>query len=250
MNAVTGDVNGVGQAGAPVAAQPRAPRKWRKYLLRGTLVLAGALALGQVMYTLSGDDKWEYVDQERGVSVYEMKVPGRNVKKFQAVFRIKATLTQAVAFLEDDESDVEDGGFMYSKLLKRESPTVRWTYWRMRLAKPMSSRDYVVKHVFAQNPQTKEVLYNLTAKPYMLPEDPCCVRVLKMDNSWRLTPLKNGEIEIHWTIDMNIGGWAPYFIVNKWFPWEMMNFGPSVQETVERKKYVNAKLDWIQDANS
>ena len=244
------DVGPVVPSSAPVAAQPKVKGKTLKYVLRGALVLLGALALGQVMYTLSSDDKWQYVNQERGVAVYSWKESGRNVKKFMAVFRIKATLTQAVAFLQDDESDVEDGGFMESHLLKRESPQVRWTYWRMRLAKPMNDRDYVVKHVFAQDPKTLEVLYNLTAKPYMMPEEKCCVRVLKMDNSWRLTPLKNGEIEVHWTIDMNIGGYAPYFIVNKWFPWEMMNFGPSVQETVERKKYVNAKLDWIQDAHS
>jgi hypothetical protein len=246
------DVSGVGDLGRhsePLATQPKAKRKWPKYLVRGGLVLAVALVLGQVMYTLSGDEKWELVDQNRGVTVYAMKEPGRNVKKFMAVMRVKANLTQTVAFLQDDESDVDDGGFMESKLLKRESPTVRWTYWRMRLARPMDSRDYVVKHVFTQDPKTKEVLYSLTAKPYMLPEDKCCVRVLKMDNSWRLTPLKGGEVEIHWTIDMDIGGWAPYFIVNKWFPWEQLNFGSSMQEMVERPKYVNTKLDWIQNAD-
>jgi hypothetical protein len=108
-------------------------------------------------------------------------------------------------------------------------------------------RDYAVKHVFRQDANTKEVLYTLTAKPYMVPEEKCCVRVLKMDNSWRLTPLGKDEIEVHWIIDMNIGGWAPYFMVNKWFPWEMMNFGPSLQEIVERKAYADAKVDWIQN---
>jgi hypothetical protein len=201
-----------------------------------------------LMYTLSGDEKWEYVDQERGVSVYAMKIPGRNVKKFMAVFRLKATLSQTVAFLGDDaHDDMKDSGFDAAHVLQRESPQVRWTYWRMPLPRPMSMRDYAVKHVFRQDANTKEVLYTLTAKPYMVPEEKCCVRVLKMDNSWRLTPLGKDEIEVHWIIDMNIGGWAPYFMVNKWFPWEMMNFGPSIQEIVERKAYADAKVDWIQN---
>lgn len=244
----TGSGIGVGDASTAAPAKPKPQGRWRKLLLRGALVVGGALALGQLMYTLSGDEKWEYLDQERGVSVYEMKIPGKNVKKFMAVFRLKATLSQTVAFLADDEhDDMGDSGFDAARLLQRESPQVRWTYWRMPLARPMATRDYVVKHVFRQDPNTKEVLYNLTAKPYMIPEDKCCVRVLKMDNSWRLTPLGKDQTEVHWIIDMNIGGWAPYFMVNKWFPWEMMNFGPSIQEILERKRYADAKLDWIQN---
>src|SRR5579859_7179482 len=106
------DVSGVSVLGGgsePVTAQPKPQRKGLKYLVCGAIVLVGALALGQVMYTLSGDGKWEYVDQARGVTVYSMKVPGENAKKFMAVFRVKSTLTRTVAFLADDESDVEDG---------------------------------------------------------------------------------------------------------------------------------------------
>jgi hypothetical protein len=244
-----GGLSGVGAVGGvneEVRVKPK--RKWPKLLLRGAVVFAAALALGQVMYTYSGDGKWDYLDQGRGVTVYSLKASGTNVKKFMAVFRVKATLSQVTAFLTDSDSDMGDGGFSDARVLQRESPQVYWTYWSMPLASPMSKRDYVVKHVVTQDPNTKEVLYALTAKPYMLPEEKCCVRVLKMDNSWRLTPIGSDEVEIHWVIDMNIGGWAPYFMVNKWFPWEMLNFGPSFQEIVNRKKYVGIKLGWIQDS--
>jgi hypothetical protein len=246
VNGVSG-VGGVGGVNEELRATAKPKRKWPKFLLRGAVVFAAALALGQLMYTFSGDGKWNYVDQGRGVTVYSLKNSGTNVKKFMAVFRVKGTLSQVTAFLTDSDSDMGDGGFADARVLQRESPQVYWTYWTMPLASPMSKRDYVVKHVVTQDPKTKEVLYALTAKPYMLPEEKCCIRVLKMDNSWRLTPINADEVEIHWVIDMNIGGTAPYFMVNKWFPWEMLNFGPSFQEIVNRKKYVGIKLDWIQD---
>ncbi len=241
---VVGDVSDVSGA---VEKPSKSKGKARKYLVRGAVVLAVALGLGQLLYTLSGDDKWVYVGQTEGVQVYEMKVPGRNVKKFMGVFHLKGTLSQVVAFITDQHMNAGDGGFTDSRLLNTEGPQVWWQYWKTRLPAPMKTRDYVVKHMVTQDPQTKEVVYALTAKPYMIPLDKCCERVLKMDNSWRFTPISSNEMEVHWVLDMNIGGWAPYFLVNKWFNWEVPNLGSGIQEAVSRKKYVGAKLDWIQD---
>jgi hypothetical protein len=106
MNSVT-DVSGVGGEGLSgfgggkeeVQANVKPKRKWPRYLLRGALVFAAALALGQLMYTYSGDGKWQYVDQGRGVTVYSQKASGTNTKKFMAVFRVKGTLSQVTAFL-------------------------------------------------------------------------------------------------------------------------------------------------------
>jgi hypothetical protein len=71
--------------------------------------------------------------------------------------------------------------------------------------------------------------------------------VLKIDNSWRFTPLNSDETEVHWILDMDIGGYAPYFMLNKWFAWEMVNFAPGLQEIVQRPKYKNAKVEWLQE---
>jgi hypothetical protein len=101
--------------------------------------------------------------------------------------------------------------------------------------------------MIVQDPTSKEVLYSLAAKPYMRPMEDCCVRVLKMDNSWRLIPRGSDDIEVHWTLDMDIGGWAPYFMVNKWFTWEIPTLASSLQEAVTREKYLGAQLEWIEN---
>lgn len=226
----------------------RPKRLTRKVMLWGVLsCVVAAAVLGQLSYTFSGSGKWEFMERQKGVTVYSMKTPGENARKFFAVFRIRSTLNQAVAFMQDDDSDVSDVGFYDSKTLKQESGLVRWTTWKMRLPPPMTDREFVVRHSFSQDPTTKEVLYTLDSANELLPEDKCCVRVKRMANRWSLVPVGNGEVEIRWVMDVDFGGWVPYFATDRHLSWEMVDFGSSLQEVVDRKKYVGAKTGWVEE---
>jgi hypothetical protein len=230
------------------AAPPSRPKpRVGKRMLWVMLAIFATVGGAQLIYTLSGSGEWKYVEKKQGIALYSMKVPGANVKKFLAVFRIKSTLNQAVYFMQDDDSDVADVGFYDSSVLKEESALVRTTTWKWHFPRPMADREFVVKHSYSQDPKTHEVLYKLDAQPDMLPEDSCCVRVRRMANSWRLVPLKNGEVEIHWVMDVDFGGWIPYFMMNKRLAWEMFDFGSSLQEIVSRKRYIGAQTGWVKE---
>ena len=97
------------------------------------------------------------------------------------------------------------------------------------------------------HPKTKEVLYTLDATPEMIPPDSCCVRVKRMANSWRLIPLSDGEVEVRWVIDVDVGGWVPYFVMDRHFVWEMFDFGSSLQEIVSRSRYIGARTGWVEE---
>jgi hypothetical protein len=222
-------------------------RRVRRPVLHTLLAVAVAVIAAQLAYTWSGSSKWEFVEEKQGIKLYSMKVPGENIRRFLSVFRIKSTLNQAVAFMQDDDSDVSDVGFYDSDIVKQDSINLRWTTWKMRFPRPMTDRQFIVRHSFTQDPKTKEVLYALDATPAMLPEDNCCVRIRKLANSWRLIPEKNGEIEIHWVIDADFGGFIPYFMLNRRLAWEMFDFGSGLQEIVSRKKYLGAKTGWVDE---
>jgi hypothetical protein len=232
---------------ATAPCPPQRVRGKRRPALLVALSIIGALALAQLLHTYSGSAKWEYVTQQKGITVYSMKMPGVNPKKFLAVFRLRATLNQIVAFMQDDESDVDDVGFYDSVVLKEQSKLLRWTAWKVRLSRPLSDRQFVVKHTFAQDPKTKEVLYTLDATPDLIPQDNCCVRVQRMANSWRLVPLSDGEVEVRWVIDVDVGGWVPYFVMDRHFTWEMFDFASSLQEIVSRSKYIGARTGWVEE---
>jgi hypothetical protein len=239
--------NELNEATATAPCPQRRVRSERRPALLVALSIVGALSLAQVLHTFSGSGKWEYVDQRKGIAVYSMKVPGVNPKKFLAVFRVKSTLNQIVAFMQDDDSDVDDVGFYDSVTLKEQSKLLRWTAWKMRLSRPLSDRQFVVRHTFSQDPTTKTVLYTLDATPDMIPADKCCVRVKRMANSWRLIPLPDGEVEVRWVIDVDVGGWVPYFVMDRHFVWEMFDFGSSLQEIVNRAKYLGARTGWVEE---
>jgi hypothetical protein len=226
---------------------PAPKRRVRRPVLNVILAIAAAVVAAQLMYTFSGSSTREYVEEKQGIKLYSMKIPGENVRRFLSVFRIKSTLNQAVSFMQDDDSDVSDVGFYDSNIVKQESINLRWTTWKMRFPRPMTDRQFIVRHSFTQDPKTKEVLYALDATPTMLPEDNCCVRIRRMANSWRMIPLKNGEVEIHWVIDADFGGLVPYFMMNRRLAWEMFDFGSGLQEIVSRKKYIGARTGWVEE---
>lgn len=220
---------------------------WRK-ALRGLLVLLLALALAaavaHVAFKYSGDGQWEYLTERKGVTVYARKVPGKTLKEFRAVFRVNATLSSIISFMQDDESDL-DVDFYAVKVIELINPQDKISYFRSGFPKPIQDRDFVVRHTFAQEPATKAINYVLRAVPDRIPVESCCIRVPRMDNNWRFTPLKNHDVEIDWVIDMDVGGLMPYFMINQAHPEIMVDFGSSLQAIFRRPKYVNAKLDWI-----
>jgi hypothetical protein len=213
-------------------------------VFRALLVLAAVAVAAQLAYTFSGSGKWEYLGTRKGVTMYSKKLPGENQRKYYAIMRVKSSMSGFIAFMLDDASDV-DAHFYAIRVLRRDSPHVFINAWRSEFAPPFADRDFVVRNTFTQDPKTLQLTWELEGLPDYIPQDSCCVRVAKMENSWHLTPLPNGEIEIRWVNDMNVGGWVPYFVMNEAQQALMNNFGSHIQEWVNKDKYINAKLDYV-----
>jgi hypothetical protein len=229
-----------------IEASPVRRRKVWKWLLGIFLVLVAAGSAAQLTYTYSGSRQWEFVTESNGVKVYSQKIPGVNNKKFLAIYTLKASLGSVVAFMQDSDSDL-DIDFDKSVELERRGPQMMVTTWRSGFPNPLSDRDFVVRHVFTQNPLNKEISYTLQSLPDLIPKNSCCVRVPRMDNSWLLMPKAGGQVEIRWFIDMDVGGFMPYFMINEAHPEIMVDFASKMQGYVSRAKYANAKQDWISE---
>lgn len=214
-------------------------------------VCAGIIVLivvaAQIRYTYSGSGQWEFVGEKHGVTVYQKKVPGEVLKQFEAVFTVKSTLNRMVAFMQDTNSDL-NVDFSEARTLEQDkASTVLVTTWRSGFSWPFKDRDFVVREVFSQDPATGTVVYTLHALPNRLPPRSCCVRIPKMDNTWLLTPLKNGLIRVQWSTDMSAGGFMPYFMLNAAMPSLMYSFGSHLHTFVNRKKYWDARFSWIRE---
>src|SRR5580692_1806942 len=114
------------------------------------------------------------------------------------------------------------------------------TAWKQPLVSFLQPREFVVKSELSQDPETKALLYTVTGAPNRIPPDNCCVRIPLMKNRWTLNPLKAGDLEVEWLVEMDIGGAVPYVLQNEVLPEGMWTFAPKVQEIIEQDKYKNA----------
>jgi hypothetical protein len=233
---------------APAAAKPRKKGRVKKFLLRGAVLLAAVAIVGQATYTYSGDNQWQSLGTHKsGVTVYAMKSPGSNIKKFKATFKIKGKLAPFVSWALEDTTDLSLGFYDTRDLERFNGGQQSLSTWKQTFPSPFKPREFVTRNDFTQDPITKALTFRVKAEPDKLPPNDCCVRVGTMNNSWVLTPLKNGEIAVEWYNDMDMGGTLPYFMQNGYFPNGMYYFGRKLQTYLDMPKYKNARYAWIQE---
>lgn len=227
-------------------AVPRRKGRIRRFL-KWTLMVVVLIALAaQLTFTFSGSDQWEPMALRDGVQLYQKKTPGENIKQYKAVWKVHSTMSRFVSFAKTEESDLQIG-YYDMKDTETADPRVVFSTWKQTFPKPFKPREFVVKNEFSQNPVTKELLFTVTAAPERGSSTDCCVRVTKMDNSWRVTPLGNGEMQVEWTSDLDMGGFLPYFMLNGYQPGGMRFFAKNMQGYLDRPKHANAKYAWIQE---
>ncbi|MGZ5431285.1 MAG: hypothetical protein ACXW31_00300 [Thermoanaerobaculia bacterium] len=208
------------------------------------LVIIAVVA--QLSFTFSGSNKWESLGERDGIQLYELKSPGKNIKQYKAVWKVRSTMSRFVAFAKTEDSDMTIG-YYDMRDLEAPSEQVVFSTWKQKFPKPFQPRQFVVKNEFIQDPATKVLVYNVMAATEKLPADDCCVRVPTMNNSWTLKPLGNGEIQVEWISDLDMGGFLPYFTLNAFQPGGMRYFARNLQRFLEQEKYDNVKFAWIQE---
>ena len=235
-------------------------RGWAGKLLRVALVTSLVLVVGlftaHVVWKRSGSGKWELAIDKDGVQVYTMKLPGSTLKQFRAVTRAKTSLQHVVAVFTDTSLQ-HCNDWMHDCLIS--SVIEPWNagghYWialyRAETPRPFSPRDFVVKIQFSQDPESKTLFIDVTDVPDILPPDKCCVRVTHMNNRWRWTPLKNGEVEVE--VLENFDAQIPYILHNAQAKglWEIMSRVPGL---MDREKYPekdpDAMFDFVQEPST
>lgn len=213
---------------------------------RAVFVLLGLLVIAQLIWTYSGSNQWEFAGEKKGVKLYTLKQPGTDLLQFRGVVRVHSTLARLVAMMQDLEA-CRDVGCYEAKMVERVDDRLQYYSFRWNLPFPFHPREYVVRGEFHQNPQTGEVLADFVAAPEKTPPNPCCVRVTDMNNTWRFTPLENGEIELEYRIKTNEGGYLPHALLNMGRPEAVFAILPEMERWLDRDKYREARFEFIKE---
>lgn len=231
-----------------LASKPK--KKVKKYLLFVLLALIVLGVISHFMWKSSGTGQWEEAFEGDGIKVWTKKVPGNPFLLAKGTTRIKSNLAGIMKFMRDPAS-CDDVGCYASRILDvKESnyPSLVYYTFRYDLFFPFKPREFVCKSEFTQDPNTKAMFVTFEIDATKMPPDPenCCVRPTYMYNTWRFTPVGNGEVEVEFNYDAgDMGGALPYALTN-------LGVVPLYQDTfnllkinVAKEKYQVAKVDYV-----
>jgi hypothetical protein len=174
--------------------------------------------------------------------------------KFKGVTRYSYTYSQMFAMFIDDSSFADSCEKLVEacveyRFISKWNPQLLTNaqYWRMDFPFPFTDREMVLNGKIYQDPETKVVLLENSAAPNLIPTTDCCVRVSHLHNTWRYTPVGNGQVEVEYINDVDLGGFFPDFLVSLAGVDEtyklLHNIIPNLLDNMEQ--YRDKKLDFI-----
>lgn len=233
-----------------IAAKPSVPgglrRKIRMLLFGGLFTALLAVVAYWAWAGLAGSNQWRLVRDENGVQVWTLKTPGSGLVQVKAHTRIKSSLAGMVKLLEDPSSCVDAhcyGGAMIESLPTVPNRYAAYVSFKFDIA-GLRTREYVLFQQHYQDPHTGQLVIHMLAAPDRLPRDPCCVRIAHLDNTWRLTPLPDGVLDIEFTQDTDLGG-LPSVLADLALAEGTYQILDGMQGLMSLPRYRDAKIDSI-----
>jgi len=221
-------------------------RRLLKIVLTASVMLVAVIQILGWAWRFSGTNQWELFGERKGVRVYTLKTPGSDLNKFKCVFRVRSTLSGLVRLMQDPDA-CDDLQCYGSRIIEKVDDHLQYATFRYKFDRPFRPREYVVRTEIHQNALTKEVLVSYSAALGKIPPDDCCFRVSDFNNAWRLTPLGNGQVDVEYTVNMDEGGLVPNVIANRARPKFLLIALRHLQKILDKDKYRNAKLAFIQE---
>lgn len=229
------------------SVEPTARRgKWRKRLLAGVAWLAVLAIAAHWAWVRTGSNEWRLVKDEDGVQVSTLKTPGSGLVLVKAHTRIRSSLAGMVKLLEDLDSCVDAHCYDGAVIERLPMPPGRYAaYLQFKFdIKGLKTREYVLLQEHSQDPRTGQLVIHMLAAPDRLPRDLCCVRITHLNNTWRLTPLPGGELDIEFTQDTDIGG-LPDVLADIALTLGTYQILHGMQELMNMDKYRNAQVAYL-----
>ena len=161
-------------------------------------------------------NEWNLAIDKNGIKVYERYKEGFDVKEVKSISTIQAPF-QLVIDLYEDSDLYEDWCHKCAKLqlIEKINPYEKIIYYETNLPWPFSNRDSVSHHKKVIDHKTNAISYYISNQTEEYPLKNGVVRITDYAGLWRLTSLKNGRVELFFQQYVDIGGYAPIWLVNQ-----------------------------------
>lgn len=210
------------------------------------LVLVTAIDMG---WSSSGSNTWKVASEGNGIKVSTLKTPGYSLLKYKVNMHVDARLSDVVYYLSSTTTGDDVGAKDVARLETVSSPKVSYVYdtYKLDLPAPFGRAEVVLINTQLQDPVSKKVSVNIFAAPNKKPLDPSIRRVGHLSNSWTLTPLASGGVDIESVSEFDLG--LPVLLANSAMPGVIAEEFRKMRELLKKDKYRNKTLAHISELN-
>lgn len=198
------------------------------------------------MIVQASDWKLAKDDTKNGIQVFTRVVEGSPLKEFRGVANVPATITAAVALVNDHSAGpdwIQDCKEL--KTLERPSPTEAHFYMVTGAPWPVKDRDSTIYSKLSQDPETKEARVDMEIRTDLMEEKKGRVRITEMHGSWVFTPVDAETTQVTYQAHADPAGSLPNWLINSLvvdMPYTTLK---NMQTKVLEEKYQNAVMDTV-----
>lgn len=185
-----------------------------------SLVLLAVSAFSLAVVPLSAQSSggtWKQIDDDDGIKVWELVIPGRELPGFRGETVIPAPAEAIVTELKKVEQHTR---WMHrcaeSSVVRRIDDDRVIIYNRTDTPWPVWDRDAVLDTQFTYEEGGKQIV--LTFKdtdPKLRPLPESVIRMPRLEGSYRMTRLTPDTTRVVYTVEVDIGGSVPTFVAKR-----------------------------------
>ncbi|MEZ4952974.1 MAG: START domain-containing protein [Saprospiraceae bacterium] len=200
------------------------------------------------IFSQTQSDGWELKREKGGIKVYLRESANSDIKELKFETELEASLSSIAAILTD-VTGFDDWVYasVTSETVRKVSDTEVIYYTEMDFPWPMSNRDLVLRSRFWQDPHTLAFHSQTYSVHDEMPEKDGIIRMKKADIHWIFTPIGNGKLKLNYFLSSDPGGSIPAWMVNLAADQGPLLTMVKFKEAIEKEKYKNAKLAFVQE---
>ncbi|MDP9140729.1 MAG: START domain-containing protein [Pseudomonadota bacterium] len=196
----------------------------------------------------AAEELWKRVKSQDGIEVFSRPVAGSPFNSLRGVMRVNASLNAVVSLLRDYEArPAWDSLCAESRVLQSISATGELVYLHDDLPWPVTDRDMVMEVKWSQDPVSRVVTMQATAVNGGVPENADRIRLTQAVNSWVLTPLEGGIVEVSAEAHLDPAGPLPSWLINYLAKDAPYNSLQKIRELIKNEKYARSKLAFVSE---
>ena len=196
----------------------------------------------------SAQTDWQLSTEKEGIKVYTSIVPESKIKAIKVECSFTSTVSQFVSVILDVKNAAE---WVYHtkscSLVKQVSPSELYYYSEISLPWPAENRDFVAHLTVTQNEETKVTTIDGPSVSGFVPVKDAIVRIDNSKGKWMITPLKNGQIKVEYSLHVDPGGALPAWLVNMFATDGPMKIFRNLKIQLQKPAYKNADLAFIKN---